>query len=392
MQSAASLLLWAGVLSTPLGGLVGQTLSPAPDYGLQAAVASLLLVAVHRVLSWVAGPEDVDVDPVTELLGYSGALLAMLYVSSGLHCRHLEHWMLAQLFMWALLAAALCVGDLRGSETPMRSRVMAAIVGYSLVKVFDAAFFGGIWMLCVAALVEVLWLGCLCVWWSPTQLSSFDLPFQKQKQLLQVVHLCAVPVAALCLWASVVAVRWDLVDMAAVPSVSNATVQFDGPRVEHVVLHFGQAVPQPRSHWGGWRHGVTALVEVLDPLGAPLRAPLVLNYTMLATGPSCNTFTHFDTVKLSWPRGTNASDALLHPGAGGAVVLALTDLKGNMPVVTLALNTTKAIEGLARVLASDHGSEAVLQDLGIEHGQARQCQSPASVLWRPSADNPSLSP
>eukprot|EP00727_Mastigamoeba_balamuthi_P003814 m51a1_g1343 hypothetical protein (303) ;mRNA; f:327543-328451 len=158
LQSAASLLLFAGMLSTPLGRLVGQKLSPFPDRGTQASVAALLLVAVHRALSWAAGPEGIDADVVTDGLGYSGALLTGIYVSSALLYERPAQWLLSQLYMWALLAVALRLGDVRGAATSMRSRVAAAAVGYSVVKLCDAFCFAGIGAVGAAVWFAVLWL------------------------------------------------------------------------------------------------------------------------------------------------------------------------------------------------------------------------------------------
>eukprot|EP00727_Mastigamoeba_balamuthi_P003803 m51a1_g1342 hypothetical protein (180) ;mRNA; f:326331-327060 len=168
--------------------------------------------------------------------------------------------------------------------------------------------------------------------------------------------------------------RWDFVDIGAVPSVSNVSVEFDGPSgIGYVVLHFGQAVPRPRAHWGGWlSRESSALVEVLDTLGAPQRTPLVLDYRLIAAGPGCDEDTHFDSVMLDWPRGDSHTGALLPPGTDGAVVLVLHDLKGHVPFAALALNASKALAGLEGFLDSDHDGTVVLQEVGIAQDQARQ--------------------
>eukprot|EP00727_Mastigamoeba_balamuthi_P000357 m51a1_g10318 hypothetical protein (452) ;mRNA; r:32342-34149 len=184
LQSAASLLLWAGVLSTPLGGLVGKelTMDSFHDFSVQAAVASLVLVAVHRVLLWAAGPEGIDVDPVTEGLGYSSALLTGLYISSCWHYWHPVLWLLAQFYMMALLAATVTMGDLPGAGRPMRSRIVAAATVYSVIKCIEFFNFDGprgiVWGVAVA---WFLVLG-LCIWWDRKQQKSIEQPSKEYQQ------------------------------------------------------------------------------------------------------------------------------------------------------------------------------------------------------------------
>eukprot|EP00727_Mastigamoeba_balamuthi_P000358 m51a1_g10319 hypothetical protein (572) ;mRNA; r:39695-41983 len=184
LQSAASLLLFLGVLSTPLGGLVGKELSMPDihheyDVSVQAAVASLVLVAVHRVLLWAAGPEGIDVDPVTEGLGYSGALLTGLYISSCWHSWHTELWLLAQLYMMALLAAAALMGNPQGAGRLMRSRIVAAATVYSVVKCIEVFVFGGIGL--GVAVAWFLVLG-LCIRWDRRQQKSIEQPSKEHQQ------------------------------------------------------------------------------------------------------------------------------------------------------------------------------------------------------------------